>query len=494
MALKPNEQEFSRLAGEGYNLIPVYRELAADLETPISVFCKLAAESPRFLLESAEGPERVGRYSFIGIDPMWTMVARDGTTEVTGRLEGRFEGDPLRVLRDLMSRYRAAQVPGLPRFFGGAVGFFGYDLVRHLECLPGGPIRDMEVPDASFVACETVVIYDHLTREIKVVVNAEVNGDSGRAYVRAAERLEAVVRILEGPVNVPRMGADGELPVEMSLPPIPDRESFLAAVRRAKEYIFSGDIFQVVLSVRRAFPLRVPAFEVYRSLRTLNPSPYLFYLDFYDLQLVGSSPEMLVRVEDGRVETRPIAGTRPRGADGDEDAALERELLADAKERAEHVMLVDLGRNDVGRVAEPGSVRVSDLMRVERYSHVMHIVSDVRGRLREGRDCFDALAACFPAGTLTGAPKVRAMEIIDELEPVRRGPYGGTVGYFGFSGNMDTCITIRTVVAHGGRAYIQAGAGIVADSDPEREWAECENKARALVRALERAEKAGLRG
>ncbi len=490
--LVPSEEEFLRLAGD-HNLIPVYREVVADLETPISAFCKLAAQAPCYLLESAEGPERVGRYSFLGFDPLWTAVAREGVTTVSGRLRGRFHGNPLHTLRALLSGYKVAPVPGLPRFFGGAVGFFAYDLARYLERLPAGPPSDLDLPEAAFAACETVVIFDHLTRRVKVVVNAGVDGNPREAYRRAAQKAEAVAGLLRRPLTAPAGPPAAVCPAGTDSPgaggvPLPDREGFLAAVRRAKEYIRAGDIFQVVLSVRRSYPLRVPPFQLYRSLRALNPSPYMFYLDFGELQLVGSSPEMLVRVEDGWVETRPIAGTRRRGRDEEEDAALAAELLADAKERAEHVMLVDLGRNDVGRVAVPGTVEVRDLMRVERYSHVMHLVSEVRGRLRPDLDAFDALAACFPAGTLTGAPKVRAMEIIAELEPVRRGPYGGCVGYFGFSGNMDTCIAIRTVVARGGRAYVQAGAGIVADSDPEREWEECANKARALERALELAE------
>ncbi len=505
----PPEEEFLRLAAHA-NVIPVFREVIADLDTPISAYAKLGG-GMSFLLESAEGGERVGRYSFIGYVPTHVLAARGGATDLLrhaggGRFhrEATLSAHPLLALREAMQRFRPARVPGLPRFFGGAVGYCGYDIVRHLERLPGGPRVEPRLPEAMFMVTERVVIFDHLTRRVQVVANAFVDGDARASYRRAVAAIEETQSRLLGPAPAVMTGGlsagageagSGACGAEYAqgLREVPGRERFIAAVERAKEYIRAGEIFQVVLSVRREQPLRVAPFQVYRALRALNPSPYLFFLDFGDLQLIGSSPEMLVRVaEDAQgnkvVQTRPIAGTRPRGRDAEEDAALERELLSDAKERAEHVMLVDLGRNDVGRVSRPGTVRVTDLMRVERYSHVMHIVSDVEGHLRPDCDAIDALAACFPAGTLTGAPKVRAMEIIDELEPLARGPYGGCVGYLGFTGNLDACITIRTVVASGGKAYVQAGAGIVADSVPAREWEECQNKMRALVRALEMAE------
>ncbi len=526
----PAPEAFAEMA-RGANVIPVAREIAADLETPISAYCKLADGAPSFLLESAEGGERFGRYSFIGVNPWLTAVSREGVTEITrsagpGPARERREGNPLEVLRGVMAACRPAAAPELGRFWGGLVGWCSYDVARHLERLPGNPVPDLDVPESYYMAPEVVVIFDHLTHRMKVVASAVTDGDAAAAYRRAVARIEAAVERLRGPlpaggplsaaavpaaagaapapvagapasarepaaardradVRIPAAGDEAEARASLS------REEFLAAVGRAKEYIRAGDIFQVQVGVRRERPLRVPPFQVYRALRGLNPSPYLFYLDCGGLQLIGSSPEMLVRVEGGVVETRPIAGTRRRGRDADEDAAMERELLSDVKERAEHIMLVDLGRNDIGRVAAPGTVRVTALMRVERYSHVMHLVSDVQGRLAPGKDAFDALAACFPAGTLTGAPKVRAMEIIDELEPVRRGPYGGCAGYFASGGNMDACITIPTIVATGGRAYVQSAAGIVADSVPELEWKECENKARALLRALDLAEGAG---
>ncbi len=507
MTIVPDESGFLELAERGYTLVPVYTEFIADVETPISAFLKLAGGGPAYLLESAERGERVGRHSFLGFHPLWTAVGRQGCTVLLpgGPVPGGetvLPGDPLVALRSLLARERAAPVPGLPPFFGGAVGYLGYDAVRHWERLPQPPPADPDLPEAAFMVTEVVVAFDHLLHRLFVVANCPVGDDPRAAYRRGCGRIEETVRRLGSSVapgllpaaSAPAEGDDGETTAVAFRP---GREDFLAAVAQAKEHIRAGDIFQVVLSVRHERPLGVAPFQVYRALRALNPSPYLFYLDFGEVQLVGSSPEMLVRVAGSAggaggsrlVETRPIAGTRPRGSTDEEDVRLERELLADAKERAEHVMLVDLGRNDVGRVAVPGTVRVADLFRVERYSHVMHLVSDVQGVLREGCDAFDALAACFPAGTLTGAPKIRAMEIINELEPVRRGPYGGCVAYFGFSGNMDSCIAIRTVVVADGVAYVQAGAGIVADSVPEREWEECRNKARALLRALALAER-----
>ncbi len=509
VTVTPDEEVFCHRAAEDVvNIVPVWGEFVADMETPISAFRRLNPPAPSFLLESAEGGERVGRYSFIGFSPLFSAVTHDGLTKVSaverlGYLEGEFGGNPLETMRRLMGSINPAAPPPL-RFYGGAIGYCSYDIVRHLERLPEPPPATYNAPEAWFVATEIVIAFDHLTHKVWVVANTPVGGDEAanrEAYRRSVQKIKGIASVLlgfggaqtQGGQFKPSAGSDMGLDPARDDEPVvrPDRESFINSVHKAKEYIRAGDIFQVVLSVEQERPLRVEPFQLYRSLRALNPSPYLFFLDFGEMQLVGSSPEMLVRVEDGVAETRPIAGTRRRGGSGEEDSALEAEMLASEKERAEHVMLVDLGRNDLGRVSAPGTVHVSDLMRVERYSHVMHMVSDVRGTLREGKDAFDALAACFPAGTLTGAPKVRAMEIIDELEVTRRGPYGGCVGYFGFTGNMDTCITIRTLVVNRGRVFIRAGAGIVADSEPEAEWEECMNKARALVRAVEMAEKGG---
>lgn len=502
----PSRDEFEALAASA-NLVPVYRELVADLDTPISVYRKVCRGGPSFLLESVEGGEKVARYSFLGCDPFIVFCSRGDLVEVTttgshrvragGQDDLRVRGNPLEILRGVMARYRPASLPGLPRFYGGAVGYLGYDLVRFIEHLPAPPPQDLELPDSLLVFPATVVVFDHVRHTVKVIHNARIEDPcrAGEVYDLAVAAVEAVLRRLEETGR----GASGydllsRWKPGISSRPLPEarsnmeRHRFEEAVRQAKEYIAAGDIFQVVLSQRLEAPCSVTPFQVYRALRSINPSPYMFFLDFGELALVGSSPELLVRVENGVVETRPIAGTRPRGATPDEDVHLERDLLADEKERAEHLMLVDLGRNDLGRVCRYGTVKVDDFMTVERYSHVMHIVTEVHGRLEEGKDAFDALAACFPAGTVSGAPKVRAMEIIDELEATRRGPYAGAVGYFGFTGNMDTCITIRTMVIRGNRAYVQAGAGIVADSVPSREYEETMSKARALLRALEVAE------
>lgn len=483
LEIEPSKTEFlSRTRGG--TLIPVWCELPADLETPISTFLKMRADGHAFLLESVEGGERIGRYSFIGSGPVMTITSRGDQVDLrTANGSQRQKGDVLEVVRDILRQHRAVSDPALPRFTGGAVGYFGYDIVRSWEHLPHRPADDRGLPTCYLVVADTVVIFDHVRHTMKIVANAVVDGDGGAAYRHAVEKVEALHERLRTPVAPPLAtgriapAMDTDLPVS----------AFLRAVERAKEYILAGDIFQVVLSRRfSAAADGVDALDLYRALRTVNPSPYMFFLDFPDVQVVGSSPELLVRLEDGVVETRPLAGTRPRGATDEEDRALAAQLLADSKERAEHVMLVDLGRNDLGRVCEYGTVRVADLMDVERFSHVMHIVSDVKGHLRAGLDAIDVLRACFPAGTVTGAPKVRAMEIIDELEPLARGPYAGAVGYLGFSGNMDTAITIRTIVMSGGRAYVQTGAGIVADSVPEREYVETVNKAQALVRAMER--------
>jgi anthranilate synthase component 1 len=500
----PTLDDFRRLAAGPATLIPVYREFAADLETPVSVYIKLMDEpGASFLLESVEGGEQVGRYSFVGVDPR-AQMALDGRTvttttghDTTSRPLAAGE-DFLDVLRAEMGRHTPADLPGLPRFNGGAVGYFGYDVVRFFERLPKTAERVLDIPDAIFLLADTLVVFDHARHRLILLANADltaVAGDIEAAYVEAIRRIDHLAERLLRPLPaIPgrRWGAkngNGQA-IESNMSP----QRFEAIVAEAKEHIAAGDIFQVVLSQRFSRRTSAHPFAVYRALRMLNPSPYMFYFDFapLDLQVIGASPEMHVRLEDGVASVRPIAGTRRRGQSPDEDRALEAELLADPKERAEHVMLVDLGRNDVGRVSDYGSVAVTDLMTVERYSHVMHIVSHVEGRIKPGLDAFDLLRATFPAGTVSGAPKVRAMEIIEELEGQRRGLYAGAVGYFSYDGSMDTCIAIRTMLMQGDRIYVQAGAGIVADSDPTAEYQECVNKASALLVAVNRAEEGTL--
>lgn len=503
---QPSLGTYLSLARE-YTLIPVYREVLADLETPISVFMKLCLEEPgAFLLESVEGGEKVARYSFLGCRPLVTLANRDGFTRVTDgdaaseyRTVGhvtdagadgggrRLEGDPLSHLRQVMDSFKVHQPDGLPRFFGGAVGYLSYDAVRYYEHLPNAPEDELHLPDALFMITELIVAFDHLKHKLLLIANTQPGAEPEVAYRRAQALLDRAAERLRGPVPVPP-GVSFIRPRPLQVKSSVSQAEYEANVNKAKEYIKAGDIFQVVPSQRFQTSVRSRPLDIYRVLRNLNPSPYMFYITFGDLKIIGSSPELLVRVEDGNAQTRPIAGTRPRGATDAEDLVLEQELLADEKERAEHVMLVDLGRNDLGRVCEYGTVAVQQMMRVERYSHVMHIVSDVVGKLAPGKDAFDALAAVFPAGTLTGAPKVRAMEIIDELETTRRGLYGGAVGYFAWGGNMDTCIAIRSMVMKGDKVYIQAGGGVVADSDPKAEYQESLNKARAAIRALEMAE------
>jgi anthranilate synthase component 1 len=488
----PSLEQFRVLARQG-NLIPVARQILADMETPVSAFRKIDSGNYAFLLESVEGGEQWGRYSFLGSNPSLVVRARGDRVEVLqGQGVERLGDvrDPFTALQRILAQHRAVAVPGLPRFTGGLVGYLGYDTVRHLERLPATATADLGFPDAVFLLTDTLLIFDNVTHRITVVSNALVQDESDRGvertYRESQRKIDAIIAALRRPVGAPTGFAGSARSAE------PDstftRQGFREAVQKAKAYIQAGDVIQVVLSQRLALTTEADPFDVYRALRVVNPSPYMYYLRLGDLKVVGSSPEMLVRLEGQRIDLRPIAGTRPRGATEEEDGALATELLADPKERAEHIMLVDLGRNDVGKVARVGSVAVSDLMTVERYSHVMHLVSHVRGTVEPGRSAFDVLGACFPAGTVTGAPKVRAMEIIEELEPVRRGPYAGAVGYVSFSGNLDTCITIRTILFSRGVALIQAGAGIVADSDPEREYEETMNKARALRRAIELAE------
>jgi anthranilate synthase component 1 len=473
---------------EDHDVVPVAREVYADLATPISAFMALAEGAEHaFLLESVVGGERLGRYSFLGVGDREVITAR-GTEVVieNGGVTGEKAADPLRVVSRRLAAGRVARVPGLPLFVGGAVGFVGYEAASDFERVPRHENVEIDVPDMVFMLADIVVAFDHARRVMQVIAPVRPGGAPEAAYDSALGRIEQYLRKID---QGPRGAELGSVGVTREVPLVEhtSREDFLSQVTTAKEHIAAGDIFQVVLSQRFSAPFDGDALDLYRVLRAVNPSPYMFYLRTRDVTLVGSSPEPLVRVEGREVLTRPLAGTRPRGVDRVDDGRLRADLLADEKERAEHVMLVDLGRNDLGRVSVPGSVTVDELMEVEYYSHVMHIVSNVTGELAEDKDAVDALEATFPAGTVSGAPKIRAMEIIRDLEPAARGPYAGTVGYFGLDGAMDMCITIRTFVIAGGRAYLQSGAGIVADSDPQREYEECLHKARALHKALELA-------
>jgi anthranilate synthase component 1 len=503
-AVQPSRKEFLALAKE-HTLVPVCRILDADLETPVSAFLRAAwAERECFLLESVEGGEQVGRYTFIGLAPFKRIVARGREIAITeGRKTETFAGDVFDVLREALSGHKPARLPGLPPFTAGAVGYFAYDAVRQIERLPDTAKDELGIPDACLLFFNEVLAFDHVRKEIWLVVTADVTaGKPAEAYGRAVARLDRLEKRLARPL--PKLaaggsGRHGKLKVKYRTA----KKDYLDAVERTKQYIAAGDVFQAVISQRFDVSPEVDSFQVYRALRTVNPSPYMFFLRFASpgisstkrkapamaIELAGSSPELLVRVHQGKVEYRPIAGTRRRGATEEEDEALAAEMMHDEKERAEHVMLVDLGRNDVGRVSRFGSVKVDKLMFVERYSHVMHIVSSIEGKLRPELTAVDALRACFPAGTLSGAPKVRAMEIIEELEPARRGTYGGAVLYADFSGNLDSCIAIRSMLSIGGKGYVQAGAGIVADSVPELEHQESINKAQAVIRAIERARK-----
>ena len=486
----PDFPKFQKLASQG-TLIPVFREIMADMDTPVTAFRKIDDGRYSFLLESIEGGEKWARYTFLGSSPSTVVRSRGNVVEVLadGKAPDRIEtDDPLSVVRDILARYSPVQIEGLPRFFGGAVGYFGYDMVRHFEQLSTDKPAVIGAWDSLFVMTDTIIIFDTVAQKIKVVSNAHIDCDVSpeAAYAEATAKIEMLIRQLRSP-----------LPLIASTPSVSPvsftsnitRDQFEQAVLAAKEYVRAGDIIQVVLSQRFSGNVTVDPFDIYRVLRTLNPSPYMFFLRCDDTLVVGASPEVMVRKEGDRVELRPIAGTRPRGKTPEEDEKLKQELLADPKERAEHVMLVDLGRNDLGRVCRTGTVKVTELMVVERYSHVMHIVSNVCGELNGGMDAFDLVRATFPAGTLSGAPKVRAMEIIDELEPVRREIYGGAVGYVSFSGNMDLAIAIRTLVVKDGKFHLQAGAGIVADSDPAAEYQETINKAMAVIKAIEIAEK-----
>ena len=482
----PTRAEFRALAAGG-KLVPVYRELFADHETPVSAFRKIDDGVHSFLLESVEGGEKWGRFSLLGSRPSLVFVARGGHCEIRqGGVTRACERAPIDELADLLASHQAVALPGLPRSCGGAVGFFGYDAVRWFERIPAKTRDDLELPDAMFLFGDVVSVFDNLSHTLKVVTHARGGEDPDAAWDAAVRRIEAEVARLMTPMPWPEP-VSGEAPGEPFS--TSTRERYMAAVERAQEHIRAGDIFQVVLSHRMSAPVRQPAFEAYRALRVTNPSPYMYFLRLGDFSLVGSSPEVLVRRTDDLVEVRPIAGTRPRGRTAEEDLHLEEELRANEKERAEHVMLVDLGRNDVGRVAEYGTVETNEYMTVERYSQVMHLVSNVRGRARPGLGPLDIVRACFPAGTVSGAPKVRAMEIIEDLEPVRRGVYAGAVGHFDYHGNLDLCIAIRTLVYADGRAHWGVGAGIVADSAPDAEWYETLNKGRALWLAVQRAER-----
>src|SRR5262245_56628456 len=483
------EAEFRALAAQGYNRIPLVLESFADLDTPLSLYVKLANKPYTFLLESVVGGERFGRYSFIGLPPKMRVRARRTsiTVEDDGGVIERHDGDPLAFIAAFMRRYRAAPRAGLPRFCGGLAGCFGYDIVRHIErklaaTEPAGVTDIDSLPDILLSLTEELAVVDNLAGKIYLIVYADPGQPN--AYSHAQDRLQVLRRRLREPVTIPFQTAGSVTQPESEF----GAEGFQSAVRRAKEYIAAGDIMQVVLSQRVRRPFAASPLSLYRALRSLNPSPYMFYYDFGDFHVVGASPEILVRKEGSTVTLRPIAGTRPRGATREADLALAQELLDDPKEIAEHVMLVDLGRNDVGRVAQTGSVKVTERMQIERYSHVMHIVSNVEGQLKPGFTSIDVLRAAFPAGTVSGAPKVRAMEIIDELEPTRRGVYAGAVGYLSFQDDMDTAIAIRTAVVKDGMLYVQAGAGIVHDSVPESEWQETNNKARAVLRAADLVE------
>lgn len=484
-------EQFRHYAREG-NLIPLYREILADYETPVSAFAKIDHGPSAYLLESVEGRGKWARYSFLGGGtPVVVYEDRGDLIIVKGKRKKRIPslGDPLGRLRELMEEYRPVVVPDLPRFVGGAVGYLSYDIVRTFEDLPSRRKEQGSAPDFAFLLTDTLLIFDNVDHKIRVVANAHVKSTAEReitrAYRAATERIERMIARLKRPLRRTRPHRRRR---PITFTSNLSKADFEKMVARTKEYIRAGDIVQAVLSQRWETNLQAPPLQLYRALRVVNPSPYMYYLRIAGVELVGSSPETLVRCEDGVISVRPIAGTRRRGTTAEEDQQLERRLLADEKERAEHVMLVDLGRNDVGRIAKQGSVIVDSLMHVERFSHVMHIVSNVTGQLDESHTSYDVLRACFPAGTVSGAPKIRAMEIIDELEPTRRGPYAGAVGYFSFSGNMDMCINIRTVVVQKHQAFVQAGAGIVADSNPEHEYEETCNKARAMMKAIELAE------
>jgi anthranilate synthase component 1 len=488
---KPTLEEAKKLKDKG-NLLPLYREINADMETPVSAYLKIARGKYSFLLESVEGGERLARYSFLGTEPARVLTTNTDTT------------DPLRLVEEEFKKYRSVPIEELPRFHGGMVGYLSYEVARYFERLPSPPADPLKLPESRLMLADTLLIFDHLAHKIKVVAHARLDGDIDKNYKEATEKIDRLVERLKQPLPEEKTAAGDKAlrPFDAEASKGKQAQGETAAkvtqnvtqaeyegmVARMKQYIYDGDIIQGVPSLRLGRPTKAAPFAIYRALRSINPSPYMYFLHLDDIHIVGASPELLVRVEDGIVSNHPIAGTRPRGKDGGEDKALEKELKNDEKERAEHVMLVDLARNDVGRISEPGTVQVTQFMDIERYSHVMHLVSHVQGKLRKGLTQYDALRACFPAGTVSGAPKIRAMEIIAELEPDKRGPYAGAVGYFDFSGNIDTAIAIRTIIVKDGTAYVQAGAGIVADSVPANEYRECLNKMQAMLSAISQAE------
>jgi anthranilate synthase component 1 len=486
----PNTDEFIKKANRG-NVIPVYKEIYADFETPLSAFLKIDDKKYSYLLESVEGEERIGRYSFLGSSPSVVIESKKDKVCIIEQSKHKgvktVKGNPLDIIEDFMQKYKFVEVKGLPRFCGGLVGYIGYDAIRFIENIPDRCKDDLDLKDIKLVLADKLLVFDRVKHSIKVVANTHIKSKNKAAlklvYNKALREIEDIVEKLKSPLKKSMPHLEGEA-LSFKYSANMKKSSFKKAVTRAKEYIKRGDIIQVVLSQRLVTDYKKDPLNVYRALRSINPSPYMFYLSFGETKLIGSSPEIMVRGENGIAEIRPIAGTRPRGKNEAQDKRLEKELLKDPKERAEHLMLVDLGRNDLGRVCKAGSVKVPEFMIIERYSHVMHIVSDCVGRLLPSKNSFDLLKASFPAGTVAGAPKIRAMEIIDELEKTRRGPYAGCVGYFSFSGNLDTCITIRTILIKDNKAYVQAGAGIVADSSPEKEYQETVNKAKGMLKAI----------
>lgn len=496
MIVNLTKSEFIKLSKLG-NLIPVFAEVSADMLTPVSAFLKIKDSSCSYLLESVEGEEKIARFSFMANNPALIIKGKGREIEkISCGKKQLFEAqdNPLQEIKNILARYKFVKVPGLPRFCGGLVGYISYDMARFFEDLPDKNPDELNLPDFFFLLSDTLLIFDHIKHKILIVSNAYIENDAGTAYDAAVKKIEAILDKLDKPVSENKektsiLPPASSLKIKSNL----SREEFCRAVIKAKQYIKQGDIIQTVLSQRFEIDFDVPEFDIYRALRGINPSPYMFFMDFNDFSLIGSSPEVMVRCENNRVEVRPIAGTRPRGKNEKDDKRLAENLLRSKKERAEHLMLVDLGRNDIGRVCRYGSVKVPEFMVIEKYSHVMHLVSDCVGILKSGKDAFEVLKAAFPAGTVSGAPKIRAMEIIDELENTKRGPYAGCVGYFSFSGNLDACITIRTIVTKGKKAFIQAGAGIVADSKAENEYEETKNKAMALIKAVELAQKGFLK-
>lgn len=480
----PSKKEFIKLSKSG-NLIPVCREIAADIETPVSAYKKIESEYS-FLLESVEGGEKIARHSYLGSNPLFIFKSKGNKAQIkTKGKSKKVKGDPFAILKDILKSYKPVPLPGVRMFNGGLVGYIGYDTVRFIEKIPDRNPDDLALPDIQLMLTGEILAFDHIRHKILVISNVHVSSNPEKAYKLACQRIESIIKKIERPSSLKKVELEIPPSKKMKVNSNMTKSIFKQSVKRAKEYIRAGDIVQVVLSQRFETPFKGNPFNAYRALRTINPSPYMYYLKFGELKLIGSSPEVMVKLDKDVATVRPIAGTRPRGKKEEQDKKFEKELLASEKERAEHLMLVDLGRNDLGRVCKYGTVKVTDLMVIEKYSHVMHIVSNVVGKLRKGKDAFDLFLACFPAGTVTGAPKVRAMEIIDELENVKRGPYAGAVGYFSFNGELNTCITIRTIAISKKKAYVQAGAGIVADSIPEKEYQETANKAKALLKAIE---------